>query len=316
VTQLAATHACEILEDLNGTDDKTYLPATLTSIGKPVFKAGVADSPDIFQVDEKRGPGAVLILSNDQQPAFARIGADAAQDAANCMADRLAQHVLVARQIGRWNTKSFAIYKRSQPLSPQKGMRALQLKFIKTDVLGWLAAVAKDTKTQIDQFDVQQTCFQDPCRYLIDDAAMPPAIKMQAQRTLSGIEDQTFKPVTILQHGDFWSGNLLLARGWPLTRSGLRHFEVIDWGSSTTAGYPFIDLLRFTRSLALSEPKISKHVREYCRVADLQPSDLLHYVTVASGHLGLNRGHFPHERYIAATKRLFERALRLCEMHQ
>ncbi len=146
---------------------------------------------------------------------------------------------------------------------------------------------------------------------MLNDRVFSSEIQTQTAAALAALETGAFKPTNVIQHGDFWQGNILLNRGWPLKGCQDESFSIIDWGGANLKGYPYIDLLRFSLSIPRGKAVTKKRLIKYSRFCGFSVEEILYYVCAHIGHLGLNRHEFPLDRYVRSMEDLFATVSRL-----
>lgn len=278
-------------------------PTTLACLKRPDFETGVADAKLIYSIKSEYGrDDCVIIFSN---PAFPDAVSEAVEKTARVI-ERLpaeaSRYVLLPIFDGRYGAQSFAVYPKLFAFSENRLICKLQKKVVEDEVYRWLSHVAKSTQLRIEEKSEFANRFVRPLEYITNERRFSEEIRKSAAEALVTAERPGFSPVCIVEHGDFWLGNVLLTDKW-LLRKRPYGFAVIDWGSSNVFGYPFIDLLRFFDSASGRFGKVSPRVRQYCESADIPAADLPLYVLAALGYLGLHRNQFPMERYIMLAER-------------
>lgn len=286
-----------------GVDFKT---ASLAWISQP-RDAGVADAPTIFRISAARSEDdAVFIVSNERFPEFVANAVECARTVRDRVQQSAGGRVLLPKMVGRHGDRSFAVYRRLYPVSENRWLSKAQRILIEPGVCAWLRDVAVASRTVPDagQFE---SAFVRPLTFVAAEAAFSGALRGAAETALRSLERGTVAPVTTVQHGDFWIGNILLNRVLPLPRSGSRFF-VIDWGSANLQGYPFVDLVRYIGSTSSNRQKLRRRVEEYRRQCGFEREALSTSICASIGWIGRHRNEFPLEQYIASSEALFRRA--------
>lgn len=286
-------------------------PHVVAPIKKADFKKQVLDSPEFYRMRDENGTGTVLMLSNKDFPAFARESGDRAQAAANLLTERLSRHVVVPISGGEYDGRSYVIYPMLRPISSKRALRSVQIGLVTNTVAHWLKDLASETVRPVTSRADLEDGYIEPYQYLMEETQVPDCVRRHAENALVSIEAGRFHPVSTLTHGDFWYGNVLLGSGWPLTPEGLFHFGVIDWAGSTIQGYPYADLTRFFRSLGRSRRDRAPHFKAYAASTNVPLDHLVDYLLAFVGKLGLNRGQFGFERYIAGVSDVYKTGMNM-----
>lgn len=306
----------ECVRDIVGAENTRcqglYQVGSLSRVDKPGFKSDVGDSPGIYQLDGVHSrDDAILFVSNAEFPDFVTRAAEKAEAVVAALAPAPASHVLRPVARGMQGTRSYALYLRLRTLSANRIVKATQVAVIRADIFQWLCDVGSDTRTGgLSDADLKER-FIAPYTYLAGETRFSQTIRSQAAIAIEAIETGAFRPISIVQHGDFWQGNILLNKTWPIRRPRANSFSIIDWGGSSITGYPYIDLLRFSLSIGQRDRAILQNLTRYDTACALSGADLLNYVCAHAGYVGLDRGSFPLERYVRSMETLFAAAVRL-----
>jgi hypothetical protein len=129
------------------------------------------------------------------------------------------------------------------------------------------------------------------------DDGINPDIRMAAQSGLARLSSGTWRPVTVLSHNDLWIGNVML----PLKRHDRQKrsygFYLIDWAGVAPQGYPFVDLLRFAKSIGVPRMKVRAEVARHCGVLNCSTAEVLSYVLAGLAAIGYRSDQFPASRF-------------------
>lgn len=261
----------------------------------------VSDATLAFLI-EGRTPNdhAVLLVSN---PAFPDAVGDAiarGRRIANSLDDATASHIVQPRESGVHQGQSWGLYPRLEPMSGHRALRIVQKKSLTPRVATWLGTMAEQTRTPArDQ--IRQTRFANALEVLSQDPDLDHDIRTSAKTAHAALDAH---PVMLVaEHGDFWSGNVLLSQG---SVPGFpADFHVIDWGGARTDGYPCIDLLRYAMSLyrpGTRQP--GQLLRSYMDRLNIPDAQGALYPMAAMGYLGQNLDQFPRARYLDLVRRV------------
>ena len=284
-----------------------YDTASLSWISRPGFKGDVADAAAIFKINgENRSDDAIFIVSNPQHPDFVQAAVDKADQVRARLEPDLARPVLCPRFSGRDEGRSFAVYPVLRPISANPLLGTLQKRLLQKSVTRWIGALCRASRRTLDRAAEIDALFIRPLSYIEGQGRFSKGFREAAAQAAAAIERNEFSPVTCIQHGDFWYGNVLLNGALPLPGSRAR-FSVIDWGGARIDGYPFLDSLSFSQSCKRSDTAGRHILRDYAHHAGVPAEHALHYVCAGLGRLGLNRNEFPLNRYIPAAQKHFSR---------
>lgn len=276
-----------------------YDISSLKPLSKPTFKGDVKDSASIFIIDGiEPEDDSIITVSNYQFPNFVNEAVEKTNAAATKLVPRLAKHILRPSTTGYYGIQSYAFWPRHTAISKKKILKRVQLQTIHNRVFQWLCDVTITSQLPVESDEELTSQYIAPLTYLIDQDFVPSAIKRIASDTLRLVETNDFRPVSILQHGDFWYGNVLLERNWPFSLKSPISFFIIDWAGVNIHGYPYIDQLRYLMSVSQRNRVIAHNLFRYSNACDLPMRDILNYACCYAGYLGMNRNEFPLERYL------------------
>jgi hypothetical protein len=275
------------------------VPRTLRWI--PTNGPRVADGTLAFYIDgTSQKDDCVLIVSAAEFPDSVDESASAARRAHALLRDGREQIVCVPVLADRWEGRSFALYSRLEGFSRNRYVRLAQKRRVARAILKWLNGVLADTAVDWGETaDVEQR-FLTPLENLVRDDDIPPKLRALARMSLCAVQEGRVRTMTCLQHGDFWSGNVMFKRSAVAGLAPfLQRFQVIDWGSSRTDGYPGIDLVRFLLPTFGSGLHASRFIEHYCRGAGLTATDLSVSCLTSLGRLSAELNEFPKPGFIA-----------------
>jgi hypothetical protein len=199
-------------------------------------KSGVAprlaDTTTVLMIDgEHRHDDCVIILSPEAFPEAVRKVADQANKARTAVGQRLGERIHAPLICDNWEGRSFAVYRRLDPVSENRFMRRAQMLSCTPKIIDWLAEVMKASVVNtVSEGDLDQLLIQ-PLTALASDDELSFGLKSTAQRLCEMSSAGKTRVVTCLQHGDFWEGNIMFRRS--LTSSFNPTFRVIDWAGSS-----------------------------------------------------------------------------------
>lgn len=286
--------------------------STIVGIEKQAFNAEVADSHLLLMIDGlRRENDIVLMISN---PLFPEAVSDAVERLCKVhevLAPRLRRRLHMPLVAGRWEGRSYASFPRLDTLSSRRIQAALERRLVSRHVTSWLAEVALDTRQPVAVDEVARL-FEQPLDYLCQETALSDRLRDTARCLRSEGLGQLEMVFTVVEHGDFWIGNLLFERHRiPLLASVRGAFRIIDWGGARRDGYAFIDLVRYCMSTRAPEARANRRdIERYRRHLGVDPEHIALHVLASLGRLGQARNEFPKERYVHLAGRM-EAFLRL-----
>lgn len=274
-----------------------------------------ADSPargSIAHPDGRRL--GVVFLSNTTDPDMVACNVRKSMESRALLGDDLGAVVLPPLEEGVYLKRSYAVWPWRPSLSHYRLLRYIQKRRLAPRVLAWLRDVARHTREDLTP-DRRAPVYDRPLQFLMEHPRMAASVQKAAGEILARIESGAWRPQGVLEHNDLWTGNLLLP-GNAEHGAGNRHgFLVIDWAGSSFPGRPLFDVVRFCKSAGLSHGRLSNELDAHLDIVGAVRSDILGYMLAGVGSVGLNLGHFPEERYLAACERGCAQARALAEEH-
>lgn len=289
-----------IAEEVSARLGDCLQPATTRWITGPPAQDAVRDATYAFYVDGRmRAQDMVLLVSG---PAFPEaVGEDGAR--ARQVADRVsagvAGHIATPLATGRFEGQSWAAFARLSPMASWRGARMLQKPRIAGPVLDWLAQLARETQQPETTAAGYEARFVHPLEVLALDHDLSDPLRRFAQDCRDRLLRDRPALVTVVQHGDFWVGNILFRRRrWPTFNPALGDFCVIDWRGARLDGYPCADAIRLISSLyRVNAPQTGAFLDRYLKALALAEADMALYSLLSLGQLGENLDQFPKARY-------------------
>lgn len=277
-------------------------------IGRPAGKDRVKDATLAFYVDgNRRVDDAVLLVSNPSFGQTVSMDIECAREVAMRVDHEVGKHISRPIHEGKFGNQTYAFFYRLSPLSNNRIVRRLQKPAAIRKVAPWLAYLAEQTKQEKYESIDYDLLFIKPLIGISQDKDISKNVRHCAKDVLKRIEMERPKLFTVVQHGDFWAGNVFFERRIlenvnPL----LGDFAVIDWRGMRLDGYPFMDLVRFCLSLyKVDAPQNAVMLREYGEHLCIPEDDVSVYLMLALGRLGAELDQFPKERYCAMCDTIF-----------
>lgn len=296
-----------IIEQENRVSGNKYDVNSVSLLSHTAPGVQVRDSGVVFLVDGvNTDDDAVLTVANEQFPASVSESVKKIDSLVAKLDPGLGRHILQPSSSGKYNQVSYALWSRHRPISGNRILRRIQVISVHGKLVNWISDIGGMSRRPVETQQQLEQQHLEPLRFLIDQASFPDKIKRLAEATLQSITAGIFRPFSVIQHGDFWYGNILLDKSWPCSLRSAIPFLVIDWRGANLSGYPFIDMLRYLESIGTDSNGVTRHILEYGSNCNLSPADILHYTCSYAGHLGLNRDEFPFERYLRLIENLIE----------
>ncbi len=289
----------DLVDHVNNLTHKKYNVQKLKPIGDPSFKNETLDSPYKYYLPGiKPENDAVLMVSREAFPDFIERAVNNSRKAHALLSDQLSSVVLEPANDGRYRDLSYAIWPEHRPISDSRLIRKLQKKWLDPKVFTWLNGIAKDSMNQnIDEKSVDQF-ISTPLECIATNPQLSDNIHSYATKALQHLNTKKWTPITILQHSDFWLGNILFLK--KTTRSSANNFGfcVIDWGGAQTHGAPVFDLVRYCISTHVSISRAREEFLRYAKTIQIEPRELIYHLICALGQIGMNLEQFPENRYL------------------
>ena len=267
------------------------------------IKHGVSDIPERAIIRDAKGtPYGMLFLSVAVSPDLMGRGVRNAQTVRELLGPGTGQVILEPMAAGDFEGLSYVLWPWVRPVSSSRYVAYVQRKFLRPSVLAWLRAVTEQTKHTDTPTGTARANYEQALTNLIAIPELPAEMTDDAKRGLESLHTGKWQPYHVLEHNDFWFGNIMLpaARGAGL---GKKHpFYVIDWAGARTSGYPIFDLIRLARTTKLSGAPLSREIQHHCEILECTTSEVSHYLLAALGYLETTLEHFPRERYVNTAR--------------
>jgi hypothetical protein len=289
---------------LGGTLD---LPS-LRWIGRPGGKEHIKDTSLPFYIDgKKRADDVVLLLSNPTFGEAVALDVECAREVAARVGQDVARHISEPVHEGKVGTQSYAVFSRLSGLSENKIIRKLQKPAITKKVMPWLAQLGSQTRQDTHAAQDYDRLFIDPLASMSQDADLPKPITSYSKTLLERIKRDRPKLFTVLQHGDFWAGNVFFERrALENINPLLGDFTIIDWRGRRLDGYPIIDLVQYGLSLYKPDaPQNGAILQQYMQDLRIPREDVGAYIMLALGRLGADLDQFPKDQYCTVCETTF-----------
>lgn len=296
----------DILDAVSADTGRKFDQSRVARLSRPGFKADVADAFEVFLVPGRRkADDAVLSLSPPAFPEAVAGAVSRTKALAGGLPERLAETVLLPEYQGRYSGRSFALYPRLLPVSGNRAFGYLQKRMLRRPVTEWAGCLARASRSELtDDAEIARR-FLEPLGRLSEESGASDELRAAARSAAEAFLHGRLRPVTVIQHGDFWLGNILLRHIWPLRRGRDYPFMIIDWGAVNRQGYPVVDLMRFLGSATRNAGFRAAALDRYRASAGLDRAAVLPHLCAGIGWLGMHRNQFPLSRYLESSERLF-----------
>ncbi len=289
----------DIVRHVNSQENDSYDSRRLKPVKPPSFKDEVLDNPFVYYL-----PGvlpennSVLIVSRFNFPSYIERATKIIDNTHNVLANNSAIPVLKPIVHGYHMGVSYAIWRKHFPISNYRVVRAIQKTWLNPRVFKWLSCIARESKKNLSsELPISQNC-KGPLEFVAGSAVLPSNINTIASQALEYLEAGNWLPFTVIQHSDFWYGNILLINAVTNSASNEFGFYIIDWGGALLDGAPVFDLVRYCMSMGVSKKRARNEFLKYALAIEIVPRELAYYLVIALGKIGMNLEQFPEKRYV------------------
>lgn len=265
-------------------------------VGGAAPGADVADATQKFVVTLPEAGTGFAIVSGPVNPDMVARAAGNIAQARALLPPEVAAPVLAPVATGRVRGLSFAVWPfRAAFLSGGKVRRRLRRYHRGPQICRWHIDVTGHSLIPAEP---------DICAENLETIARHPGfsdhMRATAQDGLARLQAQQLSLSHSLQHGDFWTGNILLPAS-----GDAAPFFVIDWAGMNREGYPFVDLCSMLISLRCSHRFAARQIAALQARVGCDRFGLLVSVLNGLGYLGRHLEHFPPERYARMAEDVF-----------
>lgn len=295
-----------LAEHINHLANDIYDLRGLKPLDEPKFKCEVLDSPSKFTL-----PGiapendAILMVSNKEFPDFVDRAVANSLQAQRILSDQAAAVVLAPIYEGRFINLSYAVWQKHRHLSNFRLFRKIQKNRLETRIYSWLHQVAKDSIVRSLDKSAVDICIRSPLECITANSKLSSSLRRKANQAIQTLDSGHWNPVTILQHSDFWLGNVLLLKTTSRSPVNDYGFCVIDWGGALCNGVPVIDMVRYSISSNVTDQIARSELLKYFDTIQIAPEELPYYLLISLGRIGLNLEQFPEYRYLDSCEKNF-----------
>lgn len=252
------------------------------------FKENVPDATQKFWVKARNGQRFVLLVSGVGNPLLMARAVENIRVARASLPSNLATHILEPVATGENDFLSYALWQYKRPF-PSKGrwQKFVARRRYSAPVLDWIVSMSRETLQ-----DADPDTFSKSLEVICEDDRFTADMQRDASLAIDRIRAGIFRPRHCLQHGDLWSGNILLP-----TKPEEPPFYIIDWGGMQLHGTPFVDSPRLLISMQSNARLSASHIEALRNEIACDPEDIISYTLSGLGCIGKNLEHFPPDRY-------------------
>lgn len=282
---------------------------------KPLFSYNQApDAAQKFLIRDAEGANRVVVhYSTTCDPMAVQDMIQRVYSARQATGSALEAYILNPLEQGTLEGLSYGVFKYQKPLTRNKVFWPFQRAAVVPHLLEFLINLAKVTQASMSSEQIEER-FGRSLQSLITFAGVPGNIQASAKESLQRLEQHSWKPRTVLMHGDLWRGNVLLTQpttqptakapsdAAPSTstsnKSANNKIVLIDWAASLVHGYAIFDLVRMAESFDLSPKQLRKNLEIHCQILGCDIQDAKSYLLSAMGYMGRDLHHFPVANFL------------------
>ncbi len=294
---------------------KAELPDQLEPIlaeRRPVEVLGevktIIDATRKYLVRRQNGrPWAVVSCSAPGQPDLVTQSAERARLAKEALGAELGAPVISPLGHGTIGDQSFVVLPYYTPLWESGPRWWLQRAHLRPRLFDWLTAVTRQTLAFVPEDQIRSRVIS-PLEDLLTDNKQWSELRKASDEAIERARAGTWSPRQVLQHDDFWAGNVLIDQE---TRGGrwFGDFSIIDWPGARVDGYPMYDFLRMAVSIGLTGGPFFKRLDEICSALNCNRDEALYEFSAAGAELGRRLGNWPVEAYRDTLEQCVRRIL-------
>lgn len=248
---------------------------------------GVADATQKFILHVSPSRRFILIVSSSVSPFMVSRNAERMRMARSLLRHDAQGAIELPLAEGEYEGRTYAVWRLRKPLSFNRVLGKIQRAIICPSVFHWINEVAVQTLHYHGSEELGT---------YVERLMAVPGLSDRAKQLATvyhrGFLTEEIAPLRVLQHGDFWIGNVLKAPNAP-------GFIVIDWPGATADGLPFFDLVKLALSINMTPKQFHSQLRRYSELISCNIAMALPYVVAGLGRLHAELEYFPEHRFLA-----------------
>ncbi len=264
-------------------------------------KHEIADSAaKLFFYSTLGEPLAVAICSQTPEPTLVDRNAEFVESAHKLLPPQIAASILEPLTTGTIEGMPFLMLPFCRVLSSSRWRWFIQKTKLRGKLLIWLNQVL-ETSQHVPPANNCQSRVSDPLTFITGCEDLTDDTRQLAENALDRLNTNKWTPQLSLTHTDLWKGNVLLPEpNNPLLAESQNDspFHLIDWGGGTFEGHSSYDLIRIGRSFGVPHSTMLRALYTQSEIMECELEDCLGGLLSGLGLLGMNRGHFPYNRFL------------------
>lgn len=297
----------DFVEDATRHHGLSFDPASLRPTSQASKIGKIADATYSYYLKKTGSDDAfVIIIANEEFPSTVKEASDKARLVAATLSPGTAHHVLMPVVEGLYAGQTYAVFPQYTASSANRILRTMRRARFSGRICSWLGDVGQQSRQDCGSSLAREQSFTRPLTALAQETEMPSGIRDFSRYCLSAISDGSVDLFTVVEHGDFWSGNIVYddVGFFPMISSG--DFFVIDWRGSRLDGYAGIDIVRYgISSYGTKNRGAGKLLKMYKAAMNISDLQLSLFCMASMGRLGMNLDQFPKGRYIKLVESVF-----------
>lgn len=260
-------------------------------------RKAVADSPArLMAVDRLGLPRAIVFVSTPKSPGLVARGAARASEAFELLGAEIGAAVLRPCRTGWVGGLSIAAYPWRLEVGHGFIRSRVRRPLVRAWLLKWLRLVTKVCVSRYPEA-ADRALVRESLGSLASCTLLTDRVRGLIDRAQTRLDDGSWKPRWVLDHNDFWPGNIMVNRDELARPTGPSPYVVIDWAGANLRGGGFVDLLRVAKSYGLGRARLEKEVTAHCGLLGITPEDSLSQAILSLGWLHRHLEYFPTQRF-------------------
>lgn len=260
-------------------------------------RKAVADSPArLMAVDRLGLPRAIVFVATPRSPDLVARAAERAQAAFELLGAEIGSAVLRPCRTGWVGGLSIAAYPWRLEVGHGFIRSRVRRPLVRAWALNWLRGVTKACASRYDE-PADHASVQGSLESLASCELLAGDLHDLISRARSRLDCGAWQPRWVLDHNDFWPGNIMVNRDELARPTGPSPYVVIDWAGTNLRGGGFVDLLRVAKSYGLSGPRLREEIEVHCSLLGIESEDSLSQTILSLGWLHQHLECFPIQRF-------------------